>query len=67
MCVKQQTAEHAFSYGKFKSQLLSEALTSAQFISLNQHLDILKSFISLMQIETLRKKGKKTIDQNETN
>lgn len=67
MRVKQQTTGHAFSYGEFKNQLLSEALTPAQLIPLNQRLDTLESFMSSVQTETPRKKGKKAVDQSGTN
>lgn len=66
MRVKQQTTGDAFSYGEFKSQLLSENLTPAQLVPLNQRLDTLESFMSLLQTEMPRRKGKKAVNKSGT-
>lgn len=66
MRANQQTTGHAFSYGEFKSRLLSEGLTSAQLVPLNQRLDTLESFMSSVQTEMPRKNGKKAVDKSGT-
>ena len=67
MRVRQQTTGNAFSYGEFKRQLLSEALTPAQLVPLNQRLDTLESFMSSVQTGTPRKKGKRADVMSGTN